>query len=159
MTNDSRMIFNRINVKIAETEGKLRTLGYGVEHISAGEFYEYISGETPTGDVVTLDDILSNEHFMLHEIVEISELKKMGITIDKHTVIKHYPKVYEAHLTAMDYELTYALNKGDYEWIKHRLTSNSLLPADGYDHLQGKLTDKRKIIMKKFTAKSRFQNL
>ncbi|MBS7654838.1 hypothetical protein KEJ43_07205 [Candidatus Bathyarchaeota archaeon] len=153
--NGSRTIFNRINVKIAETEGKLKTVGYGVEHVSAGEFYEYISGETPTGDIVTLDNILSNEYFMLHEIVEISELKKMGIVIDKQTVMKHYPKVYEAHLTAMDYELTYAYNNRDYEWIKERLTSNSLLPADGYNHLRGKLTDKRKMIIKKFTDHSR----
>lgn len=112
-------------------------------------------GETPTGDIVTLDNILSNEYFMVHEIVEISELKEMGIVIDKQTVMKHYPKVYEAHLTAMDYELTFALNNRDYEWIKERLTSNSLLPADGYNHLRGKLTDKRKMIIKKFTDHSR----
>ncbi len=32
-----------------------------------------------------------------------------------------YPKVYVAHLKAMEYELTYALSKGNYEWIKCRL--------------------------------------
>jgi hypothetical protein len=148
--NGSRMLFNRINAKIAETVKKVRKLGYEVENISAGEFYDYISGETPTYDVVTLDDILSNEYFMLHEIVEISELKKMNVIIDKKTIMKNYPKVYEAHLTAMDYELTYAFNNGDYEWIKHRLTFNSLLPAEGYNHLRKKLTDKYEMIMKKF---------
>jgi hypothetical protein len=150
--------FSRINLKIAEIERKLRTLGFESENISAEEFYKYISGETPTGDIVTLDEILISEYLMLHEIVEISELKKMNVIIDKQTITKHYPKVYEAHLTAMDYELTYALNNGDYGWIKHRLASNPLLPADGYNHLRGKLADKYEMIMKKFKAHSRSHN-
>jgi len=58
---------------------------------------------------------------MMHEIVEICELKKMKIPIDKDTVIKYHPIVYGAHLTAAEWELKYALENKDFKWIRKRL--------------------------------------
>jgi hypothetical protein len=59
---------------------------------------------------------------MIHELVEISELKKMRRTIDKRVIVDS-PKaaVYDAHLTAMETELKYALYKHDAFWAKIRL--------------------------------------
>jgi dynactin complex subunit len=82
---------------------------------------DYMTGETLTGDAITLEDVLRNEFLMVHEVVEISELKKVGVSISKQTVIRFYPRVYEAHLTALDYELNHAINKGNYEWLRRRL--------------------------------------
>lgn len=108
-------MFSRIEAKIQETTRTLKQLRYASEFVSPREFYDYMTGETPTGDVITLNDVLQNEFFMVHEVVEICELKKMNVPIDQHTVMRFYPKVYEAHLTALDLELTYALDKKDYE--------------------------------------------
>ena len=59
---------------------------------------------------------------MVHELSEISELKKMGRTIDRRVIVDS-PKIliYKAHLRAMELELDYALLKKDSYWAKFRL--------------------------------------
>lgn len=117
-----RAILNKIDERIKEAVKILEQLGYEIEPISSKEFYDYMTGETPTGDVITLNDILDNEFLMVHEVVEISELKKKGKAINKQTVMNSYPKTtYETHFTATEYELTYASNKKDYAWLKIRM--------------------------------------
>ncbi|MBO3842585.1 MAG: hypothetical protein FGF48_09275 [Candidatus Brockarchaeota archaeon] len=99
-----------------------RSLGYDCEDISPREFYDYMTGKTVSGDRITLEEVLRSEFLMVHEIVEISELKKKGITIDNTTVVNRHSKtIYEAHLTAMEYEIKHAFNKGDLAYVKLRL--------------------------------------
>ncbi len=90
--------------------------------MSAQEFYDYMTGEIFSKDTTTLDDILGNDYLMDHELVEINELKKMGRTINKRVIVDS-PKtvIYDAHFTAMETELDYALHKKDYFWVKIRL--------------------------------------
>ena len=149
-------MFRRIDTKIKEATRILKQLGYESEKISAKEFYDYMTGETPTGDIVTLNDVLLNEFYMVHEIVEISELKKKGAPINKQTVMVYYPEVYETHFTAMDYELTHALNKKNYEWLKRRLTDaegqleDPFLPQE-FNYLRRELAPRWRSIIKKFS--------
>jgi len=69
-------MYSRIARRIREVVEILKGLGYYPEKISSKEFHEYMTGETPAGDTITLEDVLCNEFFMVHEVVEISELKK-----------------------------------------------------------------------------------
>jgi len=141
-----------LSVAIARVAEKLKLLSYNLEKVSADKLYIYLTCDTPTGDTTTLDDVLSNEYLMIHEVVEVNELKKMNVPINERTIMEYYPEVYEAHLTAVDYELTYALINKDYEWIKRRLSCSSLFsPAEGYQHLQLKLTHKVRSILEKFS--------
>ncbi|MGQ9641120.1 MAG: hypothetical protein ACUVUF_03210 [Candidatus Bathycorpusculaceae bacterium] len=148
-------MYDKITVKIKEAVKILKRLGYDCGAISPKEFYDYMMAETPTGDTITLEDVLRNEFLLVHEIVEISELKKMNVLINKQTIIKFYPNVYEAHFTALDYELSYALNKRDYEWLKQRLKNfqsqldDPYLPQEFW-HLKQKLSSKYKSMMEKF---------
>lgn len=98
-------------------------LGYKVCSISWEEILEYMSGESPYGDTTTIDDVSSNIYLMIHEIVEICELKARGIEIDRDTVsrIANTPIEKEAHYKASYHELRYAAIKGDCEWIRIRL--------------------------------------
>lgn len=143
----------KINIKMKEATRILKQLGYQSEHISAQEFYDYMTGETPTGDIITLQDVLDNEFLMVHEVVEISELKKMGVPIDKQTVMRFYPKVYNAHFVAIDYELTYASSKGDYGWIKRRLASaeEQLELPEEFGYLKQEVAPRWNSIIKKFS--------
>jgi len=152
-------MLSKINARIKEATTILKQLGYKSEDISPKEFYDYMTGETPTGDVITLNDVLNNEFLMVHEVVEISELKKKGIPIDKQTVMVFYPEVYEAHFTAMDYELTYALNQRNYEWFNRRFVSpedfssqldDPYLPQE-FNYLRQKLAPQCKSIVEKFS--------
>jgi hypothetical protein len=119
------MSYNRLRRQIIKklkmATKELEKLGYKSQHISPKEFYDYMTGETPTGDIISVADVLSNEFLLIHEIVEISELKKFGIEINKHTVMMFHPKVYEAHYVATEYEFNYALGKQNYDWLKVRI--------------------------------------
>jgi len=60
-TSNYSEVSSRIRVKIREATRTLEQLGYAVVNISAKEFYDYMTGETPTGDKTTLDDVLNGE--------------------------------------------------------------------------------------------------
>ncbi|MBS7633354.1 hypothetical protein KEJ15_07055 [Candidatus Bathyarchaeota archaeon] len=81
-----------------------------------------MTGEIFSDDSTTLQDVLSNKFLMVHELAEISELKKIGMIINKQ-VILNSPKIiiYKAHFTAMELELKYAMLRRNYEWAKLRL--------------------------------------
>jgi hypothetical protein len=113
---------NEIDAKIRKAQETLKQFGHGPVDVSVEEFYDYMTGEIFSDDPTTLRDVLGNEYIMIHELVEIGELKKIGRKIDKH-VIMETPKIpfYTAHFNAMETELEYALHKGDTYWAKIRL--------------------------------------
>ncbi|UCE29157.1 MAG: hypothetical protein JSV85_07910 [Candidatus Bathyarchaeota archaeon] len=111
----------KIAFELEEAFGKLKRMEYVCHSISPREFYDYMTGETLTGDTITIVDVLDNEFLMIHEAVEISELKRQGIPINKQTVMTSRPRVYESHYKATDYELEYALSKGNHGWLKTRV--------------------------------------
>lgn len=113
-------LLNDMILKLEEASKKLKERGYTSCHISPREFFDYMTGETPTGDIITILDVLNNEYLMIHEVVEINELKERGVPIDKRTVLMIHPD-YESHYTATEYELDYALDKGDFDWLRIRI--------------------------------------
>jgi len=115
-------MFEEIEARIEKAKEALGEIGSVTEDISPREFHDYMTGEIFSEDTTTLEDILGNEFIMMHEVAEISELKRMGRTIDKRVIVDS-PKtvVYEAHLTAMELELDYGMLRKDYYWVKMRL--------------------------------------
>jgi len=63
-----------IILKLKEATGKLREMEYESQHISPREFFDYMTGETPTGDIITILDVLKNDFLMIHEAVEIRSI-------------------------------------------------------------------------------------
>jgi hypothetical protein len=88
---------------------------------------------------------------MIQELVEISELKRIGRRIDKH-VIMETPKIpfYTAHLTAMETELKYALYKGDTYWAKIRLRQHKESVLDDDPNLPEELRPRAEGIYEKY---------
>ncbi len=115
-------MFNEIEKKVRETTILLDELGYDAKEVTTREFHDYMTGETFSGDKTSMRDVLDSEYLMVHEIVEISELKKKGVPIDKKTLMDS-PKtvIYDAHLSAMEFEMGYASRKGDIEWLRIRM--------------------------------------
>lgn len=85
------------------------------------ELLEYLTGPTTTGDKTTLEEILGSRYLMLHEAVEILELKRRGILIDRITIVGHPVETYEAHMRAAEVEFTLAEREGDQAWLERRL--------------------------------------
>ncbi len=115
-------MLSTIEERIEATKKALQSISYVVKEVSAQEFYDYMTGEIFSEDPTTLDDVLGSEYLMVHELAEMNELKKMGRTINKRVIVDS-PKtaIYDAHFTAMETELEYALHKRDYFWVKIRL--------------------------------------
>jgi hypothetical protein len=123
---------NLVEKRIKHVLRELRErLGYVCEGVSYREIYDYVTGETPTGDTVSFNEIIYNKYYFIHEIVETCELKKKGIRITRETVVLHYPTVYMAHLTALEVELAYACMNRDIKWIEERL--NTVLSQIDFD--------------------------
>jgi len=119
---DDEFTSSEIEARIRKTKAALKEFGYDPFDVTTEEFYDYMTGPIFSDDPTTLRDVLGNEYIMIHELVEICELKKIGRKIDKN-VIMETPKIpyYTAHLNAMETELKYALYKGDTLWAKIRL--------------------------------------
>ena len=90
-----------------------------------------MTGEIFSPDITALRDVLGNEFLMVHELVEISELKKMGRKIGKRVIVNS-PKevIYKAQFFAQEFEINYALRKKDYAWVKIRLRQHKRVLMD-----------------------------
>ena len=133
------------------TKKALRSIGYTVKEISAQEFYDYMTGEIFSEDTTTLDDVLGSEYLMVHELVEIDELKKTGRAINKRVIVDS-PKtvIYDAHLTAMETELDYALHKKDFFWVKIRLRHHKESVLDDDPNLPEEMRPRAESLYEKF---------
>ena len=142
---------NEIDAKISRAEKALEQFGYGRIGVSAREFYDWMTGEIFSDDPTTLRDVLGSEYLMIHELVEISEVKKMGRTIDKRVIVDS-PKIviYDAHLTAMEMELKYAICKGDTFWAKIRLRQYKESVLDDDPNLPEELRTRAEKLYKKY---------
>ncbi|KYH37810.1 MAG: GNAT family acetyltransferase [Candidatus Bathyarchaeota archaeon B23] len=99
----------------------LEEMVYDPIAVNPREFLEYLLGPTTTGDRTTLREILESRYLLIHELVEIDELKRRGIAIGRETVVSHPAEVYEAHLRAAEVEFSLAEMEGDRGWLGRRL--------------------------------------
>ena len=76
---------NETDAKMELAKEALMRFGYNPVDVSAEEFHDYMTGEIFSDDPTTLRDVLANEYIMIHELVEIGELKRIGRRIAKNT--------------------------------------------------------------------------
>ena len=140
-----------IDAKIRKAREALEKFGYDLVDVSASEFYDYMIGPIFSDDPTTLRDVLGNEYIMIHELVEISELKKIGRRIDKNVIVET-PKIpfYTAHFNAMETELKYALYKEDTYWAKIRLRQHRESVLDDDPNLPEELRPRAEEIYEKY---------
>ncbi len=112
-----------IRERIEKTYDRLSENGYGFTRVTPLEFYNYLTGETFSGDKTTIFDILASDYYVIHEVIEIGELKKHGLEINRNTVIQS-PKddIYEAHFKAFELELLVAYKDSNLDWIGLRMS-------------------------------------
>ena len=103
------------------TEEILTARGYEYTRVEPWEFIDYITGPTPTGDQTTLEEILEKRYLTIHEVVETSELKKMGVPLDESTATEHFQEVFASHIVAFEEELSLARDEGSDDWVEERL--------------------------------------
>ena len=151
MKRSEQGVLDEISSKIRIAKRALKRVGYVATDVSPQEFFDYMTGEIFSDDPTTLRDVLNNEYIMIHELVEISELKKIGRRIDKR-VIMETPKIpfYTAHFDAMETELKYALYKRDTFWARIRLRQHKESVVDDDPNLPEELRPRAKEIYEKY---------
>jgi len=143
-------MFNEISLRLRRAIEIAKSLGYDCEDVSSREFYSYMTGETVSGDRITLEEVLRSDFLTLHEVIEISELKKKGIPINEVTTVNCPLKTtYEAHMTAVEYEIKYALKREDLAYVKLRLAHMREWLED--ENIPKELTPKLKLMVEKLS--------
>lgn len=104
----------------------------GLEAPTVKELLTYLSAQTYEEDRLRAEDIVRNEYLMLHELVEIAVLKRMGWEITRDVIVRAYPDTYKAHLVAMRAELEFARRRGDRAWLARRLRDLKSYLSDPY---------------------------
>ncbi|MDD5502778.1 MAG: hypothetical protein PHH26_04855 [Candidatus Thermoplasmatota archaeon] len=108
-----------ISRPLKEAKTALMSQGY-ICNVSVEDFEGWFKADMEQPDM-GMDAVLKNPLLVVHEIVEINEVKKMGVTIAKDTIIGNPEKVDEAHIIAAEMELDFAMARRDYAHIKQRI--------------------------------------
>lgn len=100
---------NAVDIERAVSEGlkTLRSHGRSCD-VSAADLKRWFRADTPYPDI-GIKDVIRNPLLVVHEIVEIDEIKKMGLDMGKKDVIiSNLELVDRAHLKAAQIEIEIA---------------------------------------------------
>jgi len=149
MPNTTSRNTKEIQEKINVANEVLQKNNYELDEIIAQELIDYFEGDAPSGDMTTLEDILNSEWLLIHELVEINELKKKGFEISAELLYTHADEVFKAHLIATEWELSLAREAEDLVWIKRRIDDVKIWLED--PSLSPQLKEKCNDLFQKFT--------
>jgi hypothetical protein len=117
----SKIGFQEIQDQIDKIEILLKKTVIQYQSVSAEELNNYFDDIPPSGDETTLFDVLNNQWLLIHELIELSELKRINLKISSQLLKTHPVEVDYAHITATEYELKFAKDGNDHNWISMRL--------------------------------------
>ncbi len=110
-----------MDINKAFSHAKVMLKSQGIPFVvSAKEFRMWFEADTPWPDM-PLGTLLSRPLLVAHELVEINEIKNMGLRITRNVIVDNPGKVYEAHLKAFEVELLLAKRQGDWFHISQRI--------------------------------------
>ena len=87
---------------------------------TADDLIDWFDTELPFPDI-TLGEVVLNPLLVVHELVEIDEMLKMGFTLTKDVIMKNPEEVDDAHLKAAEIEVRVAHSIGAAEHIRDRI--------------------------------------
>jgi ribosomal protein S18 acetylase RimI-like enzyme len=94
---------------------------HGYEHdVAVEDLQTYARADTLYPSAISWEEIVANPLIMAHEVVEIAELKRMGLEITPDVIVRNVDEVYRAHLVAGEVEVAIALATGDVAHLRQR---------------------------------------
>jgi hypothetical protein len=100
----------------------LEDCGINVD-VTADQLWDWFETDLPVADNEELGEIITNSLLVIHELVEIDEVLKMGLTITKDVIVKNPDRVDTAHLKAAKVELMVAKAIGETDHIGEMCTA------------------------------------
>ena len=147
------LFIKTVEQKVNNAKQTLKKYNLDVD-VTPEDLISYFQATLFEEDTISLNDILENTFLLIHELVEINELKKRGLRITKDVIIKNVDTVYEAHLIATNVELSVAYDSGALQYIEDRMKDikswleDPLLPQRLYDRCNELLQNTKKRITK-----------
>lgn len=106
-------------VKRAVEEAKNILREHGHEcRTTAEDLVLWFQADTPFDEDFGLDKIIKIPLLVVHELVEIEQVKKMGLALTKDVIVNNLERVDDAHMKAAEVELKIAASKND---LRHLL--------------------------------------
>jgi hypothetical protein len=88
--------------------------------VSAEQLWDWFDTELSVPDI-ELGDVVIDPLLVVHELVEIDEVLKMGLKLTKDVIIKNPERVDDAHIKAAEIELMVAKSIGAVDHIESRI--------------------------------------
>lgn len=118
-----------VNQAVQDAKRLLEDNGYDCT-TTADDLRRWFEADTPFDEDFGLDDVLRHPLLVVHELVEIANVKRMGLSLTKDVIVTNLEKVDDAHLTATEAELKIAFALRDVGHIKHRLDNIRMWSED-----------------------------
>jgi len=113
------VIREEIQAAVDKAKGLLLDCGLDID-ATTDDLIDWYDTDLPTPDI-TLGEVVINPLLVVHELVEIDEVLKMGFTLAKDVIMKNPEKVDDAHLKAAEVEMRIAHEIGAAEHIRDRI--------------------------------------
>jgi len=111
---------DEVEIAVQEAKRLLSEHGYDCQ-VEAEELRLWFEADTIYDMDFGLDKVIARPLIVVHELVEIDNVKKMGLTLTKDVIVNNAQKVDDAHLKATEVELEIAASLGDLKHIRDRL--------------------------------------
>lgn len=111
---------SEINQAVHEAKQLLEDNGYDCT-TTADDLKRWFEADTPFDENFGLDEVLKNPLIVVHELVEIENVKQMGLSLTKDVIIKNLEKIDDAHMIAAEVELKIAITMRAVDHIRNRL--------------------------------------
>jgi len=111
----------REEIQGAVEKAKRLMLDCGIDtDVTTDDLIQWFETEIPIPDI-SLGDVILDPLLVVHELVEIDEILKMGLELTKDVIIKNPRKVDDAHLKAATVEVKIANSIGSVEHLRERV--------------------------------------
>ena len=109
-----------IDQAVQEARHLLEDNGYDCT-TTADDLRRWFEADTPFDEDFGLDEVLKHPLIVVHELVEIENVKKMGLSLTKDVIVKNLERVDDAHMIAAEVELKIAIAIRAVDHIRDRL--------------------------------------
>ncbi|MDH3365436.1 MAG: hypothetical protein OEM29_05480 [Thermoplasmata archaeon] len=127
--SDSMALNSEINQAVEEARRLLKSHGYECA-TTTEDLVCWFEADTPFEGDPGLDEILTNPLIVAHELVEIENVKRMGLSLTKDVILENLEKVDDAHLKATEIELELAASTKALRHIRNRLKNIEMWSED-----------------------------
>ncbi len=112
---------NELSLAMEKAKDYLKSNDIDTETVTPEDMIAFFNGEAPSGDTTTLRDLVRQRWLMIHEIIEVSELKRRQLSVSVMTLRDCSREAHECHLIATRTEFRLARQENDSEWLRMRV--------------------------------------